>query len=190
MHICKLFRRKIARQCFFQAGVPAYARIRAGATALKSNSASYNFSAEWGPRQNLHMQCFGGEKRRPQGPRKLAPWGARQASLLCRRAASVATALPHAQPGISALQLRWVEKPIDFWLRKEVAAGSVATTQIQGRAEGTKKKIEKCKYFRKMQKKERLDSKNDRNICIFQKLFVSLQMKFASRVHTTLQHYT
>ncbi len=39
------------------------------------------------------MQCFGGEKRR-------------QASLLCRHAASVATALPHAQPGIAALYLR------------------------------------------------------------------------------------
>ena len=31
---------------FFSAGVPAYARIKAGATALKSNSDSYNFSAE------------------------------------------------------------------------------------------------------------------------------------------------
>ena len=93
MHICKSPRRKIARKCIFCAGVPAYARIRAGATALKSNSASYNFSAEWGPRQNLHMQCFGGEKRR-------------QASLLCRHAASVATALPHAQPGIALQYLR------------------------------------------------------------------------------------
>jgi len=46
MHICKLSRRKIARECIFSAEVPAYARIRAGAAALKSNSASYNFSAE------------------------------------------------------------------------------------------------------------------------------------------------
>ncbi len=81
MHICKSPRRKIARKCIFCAGVPAYARIRAGAMALKSNSASYNFSAE--------------------------------RSLM---------------PGIALQYLRWVEKPIDFWLRKEVAAGSVATT--------------------------------------------------------------
>jgi hypothetical protein len=45
MHICKSPRRKIARKCIFCAGVPAYARIRAGATAQKSNSASYNFSS-------------------------------------------------------------------------------------------------------------------------------------------------
>ena len=31
-------------------------------------------------------------------------------------------------PGIALQYLRWVEKPIDLWLRKEVAAGSVATT--------------------------------------------------------------
>ena len=35
MHICKSPRRKIARKCIFCAGVPAYARIRAGATAQK-----------------------------------------------------------------------------------------------------------------------------------------------------------
>ena len=92
---------------FFCAGVPAYARIWAGAPAQKVIAQRY-FSVEWGPRQNLHMQCFGGEKRR-------------QASLLCRRAASVATALPHAQPGIAAL-----------YLRRNPPAG-------KGRAEVTKK---------------------------------------------------
>ncbi len=35
MHICKSPRRKIARKCIFCAGVPAYARIKAGATAQK-----------------------------------------------------------------------------------------------------------------------------------------------------------
>ena len=43
MHICKSPRRKIARKCIFCAGVPAYARIRAGATAQKSNSAAIFF---------------------------------------------------------------------------------------------------------------------------------------------------
>ena len=95
---------------FFCAGVPAYARIRAGATAQKVIAQRY-FSVEWGPRQNLHMQCFGGEKRR-------------QASLLCRYAASVATALPHAQPD-NALQ----------YFRGGIAAGNV------GALEDTKKSI-------------------------------------------------
>ena len=40
MHICKSPRRKIARKCIFCAGVPAYACIRAGATAQKSNRAA------------------------------------------------------------------------------------------------------------------------------------------------------
>ena len=46
MHICKSPRRKIARKCIFCAGVPAYARIRAGATAQKSHCASNIFL--WG----------------------------------------------------------------------------------------------------------------------------------------------
>ena len=52
------------------------------------------------------------------------------------------------------------------------------------------KKLRNANILGKCKKRERLDSKNDRNICIFQKLFVSLQMKFASMVHTTLQHYS
>ena len=43
MHICKSSRRKIARKCIFSAGVPAYARITAGATALKKVIASAIF---------------------------------------------------------------------------------------------------------------------------------------------------
>ena len=43
MHICKSPRRKIARKCIFCAVVPAYARIRAGATAQKSNRAAIFF---------------------------------------------------------------------------------------------------------------------------------------------------
>ena len=43
MHICKSSRRKIARKCIFSAGVPAYARIMAGATALKKVIASAIF---------------------------------------------------------------------------------------------------------------------------------------------------
>ena len=46
MHICKSPRRKIARKCIFCAGVPAYARIKAGATAQKSHCASNIFL--WG----------------------------------------------------------------------------------------------------------------------------------------------
>ena len=46
MHICKSPRRKIARKCIFCAGVPAYARIRAGATAQKSNRAAIFSSGE------------------------------------------------------------------------------------------------------------------------------------------------
>ena len=47
---------------FFSAGVPAYARIKAGATALKSNSDSYNFSAEkQSPKCTALLHCnFGG----------------------------------------------------------------------------------------------------------------------------------
>ena len=43
MHICKLSRRKIARECIFCAGVPAYACMKAGAAALKSHCASNIF---------------------------------------------------------------------------------------------------------------------------------------------------
>ena len=47
---------------FFSAGMPAYARIKAGATALKSNSDSYNFSAEkQSPKCTALLHCnFGG----------------------------------------------------------------------------------------------------------------------------------
>lgn len=43
MHICKSSRRKIAHKCIFSAGVPAHARITAGATALKKVIASAIF---------------------------------------------------------------------------------------------------------------------------------------------------
>ena len=46
MHICKLSRRKIARECIFSAGVPAYACMKAGAAALKSHCASNIFLRE------------------------------------------------------------------------------------------------------------------------------------------------
>jgi hypothetical protein len=58
------------------------------------------------------------------------------------------------------------------------------------RVQRYEKKLRNANILGKCKKRERLDSKNDRNICIFQKLFVSLQMKFASMVHTTLQHYS
>ena len=67
MHIYKSPRRKIARKCIFCAGVPAYARIRAGATALKSNSASYNFSAERSLMPGIALQYLRREPARREG---------------------------------------------------------------------------------------------------------------------------
>ena len=67
MHICKSPRRKIARKCIFCAGVPAYARIRAGAMALKSNSASYNFSAERSLMPGIALQYLRREPARREG---------------------------------------------------------------------------------------------------------------------------
>ena len=61
MHICKSPRRKIARKCIFCAGVPAYARIRAGATAQKSNRAAIFSSGETLPKcPALPCSTFGG----------------------------------------------------------------------------------------------------------------------------------
>ena len=96
---------------FFSSSVYLVLARKRDRATKKRSSRSDIFLSEWGPRQNLHMQCFGGEKRR-------------QASLLCRHAASVATALPHAQPDI-ALQ----------YFRGGIAAGNV------GALEDTKKSI-------------------------------------------------
>ena len=61
MHICKSPRRKIARKCIFCAVVPAYARIRAGATAQKSNRAAIFSSGETLPKcPALPCSTFGG----------------------------------------------------------------------------------------------------------------------------------
>ena len=67
MHICKLSRRKIARECIFSAEVPAYARIRAGAAALKSNCASNIFLRESNCLNALHCLAVPSEGTRPQG---------------------------------------------------------------------------------------------------------------------------
>ena len=55
------------------------------------------------PDANQAKGCLRWGERRQQGPRKLASWGARQASPLWRKAPSDATALPNASCPVSAV---------------------------------------------------------------------------------------